>query len=574
MAGYKDDIIHGLGSWVDNSNSDKNRLARPHLSSPPRENLPVSWTASNEMRQVPPEDSLPSLTQQDTISTVSGTAGSGSSVSRHDTSDLPRFLQNQADVGLEGGEQAPAVYNGTDCELFSNLPLLSISPSAQRIDHVLLASASPSIDSSPAPSNTSTDSSPVSSPITDASWETEDPVAHESPLDWELRSDSPHLPQEMPRNSPEFEIPYDSIPVDYASPANSDGSNGDSDPPGHEEEGHQNDQASNNHQKKRTLSRQSPNHEKDREGFSGTKIKRVKTGDSVEDQDDRSLACPYYKKDPIRHRRCHRYLLKKISYVKQHLIRNHQQPIHCPRCMKEFSDDEDSYDHIRASTCQERPLSERPEGMTTTQLKQLRETRANQKHTTSEQWYEIFALLFPGVEPPSSPYLNKEHSEDMSSYIEFVEREGGNILENAIRDQFVLGDIEETAIRRVINDAIQQIYRAYTETVANNMMSGANADAESEGQGQNIVKRRTLSTGQASNQDQGERDATKHGKGSSAGRNHSATGSNEVDEATNRPARKRAVLRALIAGDLTETEMDSILARDTAWQDFGPPDVR
>ncbi|KAI5455707.1 hypothetical protein BGZ63DRAFT_136258 [Mariannaea sp. PMI_226] len=140
----------------------------------------------------------------------------------------------------------------------------------------------------------------------------------------------------------------------------------------------------------------------------------------------------------------------------------------------EFIHVEDSFDHIRASACQKRPIDERPEGMTPSQLKKLRETRANQKQTTSGQWYEIFALLFPSVKTPSLPYLNKEHSEDMSSYIEFIEREGSNIIQKAVRDQLASGDIDEIDMRGAINDAIQEIYRTYTETVAERDVQGQN----------------------------------------------------------------------------------------------------
>lgn len=53
------------------------------------------------------------------------------------------------------------------------------------------------------------------------------------------------------------------------------------------------------------------------------------------------LACPFAKKDPLHHRACYKQTLTKISYVKQHLSRNHRTPIYCPICTGVFENEED-----------------------------------------------------------------------------------------------------------------------------------------------------------------------------------------------------------------------------------------
>jgi hypothetical protein len=49
------------------------------------------------------------------------------------------------------------------------------------------------------------------------------------------------------------------------------------------------------------------------------------------------LACPYYKKAPMRYYDCHSKIISSISHLKQHLSRNHQLPVYCPVCKDVFS---------------------------------------------------------------------------------------------------------------------------------------------------------------------------------------------------------------------------------------------
>ncbi|KAI1339907.1 hypothetical protein F5Y15DRAFT_58633 [Xylariaceae sp. FL0016] len=64
------------------------------------------------------------------------------------------------------------------------------------------------------------------------------------------------------------------------------------------------------------------------------------------------LACPFAKKDPVRHRKCYSYTLNRIGDVKQHISRRHRIPLYCPRCMETFDDDDCKDIHIRSMGCQ------------------------------------------------------------------------------------------------------------------------------------------------------------------------------------------------------------------------------
>ncbi|KAF2476866.1 uncharacterized protein BDR25DRAFT_309217 [Lindgomyces ingoldianus] len=54
--------------------------------------------------------------------------------------------------------------------------------------------------------------------------------------------------------------------------------------------------------------------------------KRRKVTNIYKEPDTRLLACPFAKKDPLRHRKCFKYVLQDIARLKQHLMRVHEYP--------------------------------------------------------------------------------------------------------------------------------------------------------------------------------------------------------------------------------------------------------
>jgi hypothetical protein len=178
-------------------------------------------------------------------------------------------------------------------------------------------------------------------------------------------------------------------------------------------------------------------------------IKRQKGEESTKSP----LACPYYKKDPIRYRRCYSHVLTRISYVKQHLFRSHKQPIHCFVCMAAFENDSDLREHTRDQSCERKPYVT-PDGMTRDQEETLRKSRADQKKPEKEQWYDIFKTLFPGVELPLSPYVDNDISEDASNLHEFIEARGSEIIEQRLQER--LGNNDN--IREDIQVALREMW--------------------------------------------------------------------------------------------------------------------
>lgn len=171
-------------------------------------------------------------------------------------------------------------------------------------------------------------------------------------------------------------------------------------------------------------------------------------------EDKPFLACPFWKKDSIRHRDCFRGV-KRIRDVKQHLRRSHVQPVFCPRCGMEFGDkDAELRIHMRAvEQCDNREFRE-PDGITALHQKALR-SYSDRSADEAEQWYVIWDYLFPcgpnGQPPPTrpiSPYVGEDLSEEMLSLREHFHREGYRSLANDPKFSDVAFSIDEESLHR------------------------------------------------------------------------------------------------------------------------------
>jgi hypothetical protein len=140
-----------------------------------------------------------------------------------------------------------------------------------------------------------------------------------------------------------------------------------------------------------------------------------------------SLACPYAKKDAIRYRGCHAYVIKRIQDVKSHLSRYHQLPIYCQRCKMIFQTETARDEHAETIVC-EVNRSIVYEGVTRAQKSQLGQ-RVSARMTLEDQWFTIFDILFPGHQPrPNSPYINVDLTVDLEAFQDMMFTEGPNII--------------------------------------------------------------------------------------------------------------------------------------------------
>jgi len=130
-----------------------------------------------------------------------------------------------------------------------------------------------------------------------------------------------------------------------------------------------------------------------------------------------SFACPFAKADPVTHRSCLRYTLKRIGDVKAHIQRNHMAPVQCPRCGLVFDGrkkHDDRRKHIEAQACDLvhfKPLL----GLSLQQIAALKSSNeANRTGSKYERrWYSLWDSLFPGELQPATAYAGSEFQERM-----------------------------------------------------------------------------------------------------------------------------------------------------------------
>ncbi|KAJ8121594.1 hypothetical protein ONZ43_g1992 [Nemania bipapillata] len=130
-----------------------------------------------------------------------------------------------------------------------------------------------------------------------------------------------------------------------------------------------------------------------------------------------TLACPFYKSSPREHRACARLNLSKISYVKQHLVRRHMAPKHCPRCLEIFPTHNELNAHIRGTKRCETKAG-KVEGITEEKKEKL-SRRSDQSLSEEGKWFELWDILFQ-QDRPKSPYVDLDLPEEVNWLGDFL----------------------------------------------------------------------------------------------------------------------------------------------------------
>jgi hypothetical protein len=175
------------------------------------------------------------------------------------------------------------------------------------------------------------------------------------------------------------------------------------------------------------------------------------------DQDnkpEKSFACPFLKWNPITYSRCCVKKLSSISYVKQHLHREHTPERYCQTCYStDFLDDHNlqSYIHIRTCTYQSRTMLDSISYQQRSKLSK----KSKPKSSKENQWYAIWEILFPGDRRLSSIYLNTDLTLKMRQFREYYERHGPAIIREQMEsDPAWLSSGTTAEQRRVLNRLI------------------------------------------------------------------------------------------------------------------------
>jgi len=168
---------------------------------------------------------------------------------------------------------------------------------------------------------------------------------------------------------------------------------------------------------------------------------------------NQSLACPFYKHNPSKHRSCAQAYLAKTSYLKQHLCRKHNLP-YCARCFKTFQGNKRLAEHLRQVPSYD--IVDQPSdfpGITNEQSDRIR-TRANPRQTEQEQWKEIWNILFPGIPPPAFVYIELDLPEEVNDLREHM----AQYIPPRIIEELGLDETEELS-RRVTSCYFKSVDR-------------------------------------------------------------------------------------------------------------------
>jgi hypothetical protein len=169
----------------------------------------------------------------------------------------------------------------------------------------------------------------------------------------------------------------------------------------------------------------------------------------------KSLACPYWKKDMSKHSTCCKFKLSRVRDVKLHLQRKHTPKEYCQRCQKTFADDHSLQAHITIGKCSRRDPTEL-NGISYGQSFQLRK-KSQKNASAEEQWFAIWDILFPGHQRPSTVYVDTDLAQIMRQFREHCESQGPTMIAELVESDpawLSFDTIEEQ--RRILRRSIAQ----------------------------------------------------------------------------------------------------------------------
>ncbi|KAF5512169.1 hypothetical protein CGCA056_v012023 [Colletotrichum aenigma] len=198
---------------------------------------------------------------------------------------------------------------------------------------------------------------------------------------------------------------------------------------------------------------------------------RKRKKNNEDDVDNKTLACPYFKKDRRAYGSCCGRKLSRIRDVKQHLKRRHYLPIYCSFCNEVFTDEKIRDQHVIRRNC-ERGTWPEPEGVSLMQQQELNR-RANRQLPEDEQWHAIFRILFPDAPRPSSAYIDPSLSDSALAYQEYVTIRGPEILRRTLAESGAVVTLSETNVddvdnflRHILGEGLEAIAKAWAEEKA------------------------------------------------------------------------------------------------------------
>ncbi|KAH8886097.1 hypothetical protein GQ53DRAFT_348418 [Thozetella sp. PMI_491] len=205
--------------------------------------------------------------------------------------------------------------------------------------------------------------------------------------------------------------------------------------------------------------RKTADDELDEDGFRKPPIKSRKLKHKPE---RKFLACPFWKRNPTKHRRCFSLALHGISRVKQHLTRTHTLLFFCLRCRGIFPDRNAREVHVmQDKSCVPDP-SATLDGILPEQQLELHR-KSDHKLSEAQQWFKIWDIVFPGRGQPCSPYIDSQLSEDCSLLRDYCLDNGPDFFSETLESTgMVLMDEEERS--RTLRHIMSETFVAFIDS--------------------------------------------------------------------------------------------------------------
>ncbi|KAK1852601.1 hypothetical protein CCHR01_04755 [Colletotrichum chrysophilum] len=175
------------------------------------------------------------------------------------------------------------------------------------------------------------------------------------------------------------------------------------------------------------------------------------------------FACPYYKKDPSKYSDClKRSCLRTIGDVRDHVWQHHRIPFYCPICKRDFSTASGRDQHIVKRVCVIEDFFPF-EGVSDDQRRRLFKRRRGVG--ARQQWYHIWKILLPKVQPPKSSMLRSDKGQDIAAFREFWSFHGEALVAKSVQTANLEAWDRRSEERdlaslfcEVMNSAIDQIF--------------------------------------------------------------------------------------------------------------------
>ena len=172
------------------------------------------------------------------------------------------------------------------------------------------------------------------------------------------------------------------------------------------------------------------------------------------------LACPFYKQDPQRHRECKRYVLRRVKDIKQHIQRRHRRPqFYCDHCYAIFATPNDKMQHDRGVYLPCAPGTRwPPEGISDEQRLNLKQYMSRGK-PVQQQWRDMWAIVFPGKQQPTSVYLDSAREGPMCLARRIWSQRRSRIISQALQEtqRHSPLSLDDEALNRIVHSLLQQV---------------------------------------------------------------------------------------------------------------------